>query len=689
VGKIDQDTQHRLLTARLPALPQVLLRLLELCRQEDSGLEDVARLIGQEPALSAKLLTLATAADRHGRAAPRGLTQALLQLGLDAVRTAVIGDAIQQVFAGLVGNQEVDIAAFWRHALGSAILAKRLAKAAGYPHVEEAYLAGLLHDVGQLAMLATFAGEYRRALTQYQDDTWLSRWEEDTLGFTHAEVATWLAARWDLDGFLADALLYHHESADQIAQAHPLVRIVWLAHNLERDEPAVLPDLLGCGEAKLARIREGVADEVRQAADFLGIRLADPEAQARAQASLTEEVRGLAMIGALRAQPAPTSVSLVDRLRTTALSARILFRLGNCLLYRPEGERLNALAPWPNLSRGEELTLPIGAEGGCVGRAAATGRIDGVSAAELGAVLLDKQLLRLLGDWDSIPALIALPLAGKPPCPVLVFAAPQGVAANLRARSALLHAFAAEAAERLLPAPAPDPGLRDQVRRAVHEANNPLAIIKNYLRILSDDLGGRPEVGDLAQDLALVNGEIERVGRILRNLAQPADASATGSAARGNDLNGALQELLSFCRDTRFVPPGIRIETALQDELPRVLADRDSLKQILLNLLKNGVEALGETGRIAVTTTGPLPRAGGVFVLLMVSDDGPGLPQEVQAGLFKPVETRKGAGHSGLGLAIVGELVERLGGQIEWRSGDAGTVFEIYLPAQPAPAEAA
>ncbi|TCJ14762.1 hypothetical protein EZJ19_09275 [Parasulfuritortus cantonensis] len=68
--------------------------------------------------------------------------------------------------------------------------------------------------------------------------------------------------------------------------------------------------------------------------------------------------------------------------------------------------------------------------------------------------------------------------------------------------------------------------------------------------------------------------------------------------------------------------------------------------------------------------------------MLLVSDDGPGLPPEVQAGLFKPVTSGKGGDHAGLGLAIVGELVERWGGEIEWHSGASGTVFRIYLPAR-------
>jgi HD-like signal output (HDOD) protein/nitrogen-specific signal transduction histidine kinase len=685
MSTIDKDTLHRLLTTRLPALPQVLLKLLALCRQEDSGLDDIAHLIGQEPAMSARLLTLTCAANHHGRQPPRGLLQALMQLGLDTTRTAVIGESIQQVFSGLIGNQEFDLGPFWHHSLGSAILAKRLARAANYPHEEEAYLAGLMHDVGELAMVAVFPAEYRRAIAESHDDTWLSRWEDVVFGFTHAEVGAWLATRWELDSFMVDALLYHHEPVDQVTHAHPLVRIVWLAHAMAHNDQALLPDLLECGEDKLRQIHDGIDDEIKRAADFLGIRLTDPESQTQAQTNLAEEVRGMALIGALHSQPAPIATGLIGHLRTTSLSARTLFDLSDCLFYQAEGGRLRPLAPWPHLARGEELGIPIGEEGGCVGRAAALGRVESIRITEPGANLLDKQLLRLLGDVENASALLAIPLGGKAPYSVLAFAAAPAVAANLMARPALLRAFVGETATRLLPSvnrPTDTSDLRDQVRRAVHEVNNPLGIIKNYLRILTDELSEKTDTGQLAGDLALVNTEIDRVGRILRELAHPAGASATRTTpVQGSDLNRSVRELLAFCRDTHFIPDSIRVETTLQDDLPFVLADRDSLKQILLNLFKNGIEALGTAGRIAITTAGPLPHRGERFVMLLVSDDGPGLPAEVQANLFVPVETRKGGSHSGLGLAIVGELVNRLGGQIEWRSATSGTAFHIYLPA--------
>ncbi|TCJ14763.1 HDOD domain-containing protein [Parasulfuritortus cantonensis] len=605
MSRIDEDTRHRLLTTRLPALPQVLLRVLALCRQEDSGLDDISELIGREPALSARLLSLATSAERHGRTPPRTLLQALIQLGLDAVRVAVIGESIQQVFNGLAADQEVNLGPFWRHSLKAAFLAKRLARAVSYPHVEEAYLAGLLHDVGQLAMLAAFPADYRPALAEHEDDAWLSRWEEDTFGFTHAEVGAWLAARWQLDGFLADALLYHHEVGERLAHTHMLVQIVWLAHLLagDREVPAESP--LACGPDCLQQVCDGIDEEVARVAAWLGIRLDDPDDTARAGAELTEAVRDIAMVGALYAAPPAEPSDSLARLRATALTARALFDLGDAMFYQSQTGRLRPLAPWPHLARGEELGIPVGEAGGCVGRAATSGRAEAVRAEDAAASLLDKQLMRLLGETMPAPALLAVPVGHTTPSSVLVFAATPANALDLQARQDVLHAFSDEAATRLLPAPdTPEPGLREQVRRAVHEASNPLGIIKNYLRILTDDLGAMSDSTAVVEDLAMMSSEIDRVSRILRGLGQPASQPEGDAGRHGCDINRAAQELLSFCREARFIPPEIRLDTTLQDALPRVMADRDGVKQILLNLLKNAVEALGQQGRITVSTSG-------------------------------------------------------------------------------------
>ena len=101
------------------------------------------------------------------------------------------------------------------------MIARDAARMLDYVHPEEAYLAGLLHNVGRLALLAAAPKEYAFNFTALDDED-LCAVEQRTLQITHAEAGAWLIERWQLDSFLADAVLYHHEPGDRLVAGEPL-----------------------------------------------------------------------------------------------------------------------------------------------------------------------------------------------------------------------------------------------------------------------------------------------------------------------------------------------------------------------------------------------------------------------------------------------------------------------------------
>lgn len=132
-----------------------------------------------------------------------------------------------------------------------------------YPHLEEAYLAGLMHDVGRLVLLATAPREYALVFLAKDDDI-LCEIEERTLKITHQEAGAWLIERWNLDSFLSDSVLYHHESASRLGNTHPLIRITLLAHLLsdngvEEQTVKAAASLCGIDSADLIRIADGTS----------------------------------------------------------------------------------------------------------------------------------------------------------------------------------------------------------------------------------------------------------------------------------------------------------------------------------------------------------------------------------------------------------------------------------------------
>jgi signal transduction histidine kinase len=110
------------------------------------------------------------------------------------------------------------------------------------------------------------------------------------------------------------------------------------------------------------------------------------------------------------------------------------------------------------------------------------------------------------------------------------------------------------------------------------------------------------------------------------------------------------------------------------------------VRQILLNLWKNAAEALPRGSRVVTSSGDHVHRGGRTYAQFSVADNGPGLPDDVRAALFKPQRGPRREGHAGLGLSIVHELVTRMGGHVDCQSAPGkGTRFTVLLPQADAP----
>jgi len=224
-------------------------------------------------------------------------------------------------------------------------------------------------------------------------------------------------------------------------------------------------------------------------------------------------------------------------------------------------------------------------------------------------------------------------------------------------------------------------------RRAVHEVNNPLGIIKNYLAVLARRLAEQ----DIAHDeIRIINEEITRIKSILATLVESSKEASVSMAPV--DLNALLSDLLRLMKDDLFHQGGIQVHSRLSSSLPMTLTDKDILKQAVINLLKNSAEALANGGNIHVETefvqggrdgqhaTADSVENGGGKAKLIIRDDGPGIPDTVRARLFQPFVTSK-AEHEGLGLSIAHGLIRQLRGTISCDpETESGTQFTICLP---------
>ena len=215
-----------------------------------------------------------------------------------------------------------------------------------------------------------------------------------------------------------------------------------------------------------------------------------------------------------------------------------------------------------------------------------------------------------------------------------------------------------------------------ELRRAVHEANNPLTIMKNYTKILRLKLS---EQDPAQRDLGVIDDEIDRVGAILKNLVEP-ETKKSHFRPELVDVNGLIFDLTRLT-DQAFLTHQVRLRTELSHAIEPIVADRDRLKQILINLLKNAAEAMPQGGQITIATTDDVVFEGKPGVQIAIEDKGPGIPDAVKARMFQPGVTTKRGDHAGLGLSIVQGLVREIRGNIEYQSSpEFGTAFRIYLP---------
>ncbi len=681
-------------------MPQILIKLLGHLQADDAGMPELAALIAKDAGMASKILTVAnsSAYHRHGRSA--GLEQSLVALGTDMIKTLVISESVFQTFNSFPHSGSTDLRGFWKSSLTAAVMARDIAKAIDYPHIEEAYLAGLLHNVGRLALLATAPKEYAFNFMA-RDDEALCAVEQRTLQITHSEAGAWLIERWQLDSFLADSVLYHHEPVARLQTAHPLIRIVRLAHLLccHQDDEGAIADtsrLCGLDEAQLAAVVKAAARQVGKAADQLGIDLSgadDVEApQAYAppppdpvQQRLSEEVRNMVLVSEM-GQTFARQQGEAGLLDSITRSARILFDFDTTvvLLENATGHALVGAAGGEQQQRLAQFSVPL-AGGGPLAAAALQRRLAFVDRAEATLGIAEEQLLRILGS----DTLACLPLvAGQRCLGVLIGGVKAWQVPGYQRRERFLQAFGHQAAAALETAMSERGHARRQIahvaeeyreasRRVVHEVNNPLAIIKNYLSVLDSKLARHEPVQG---EMAILNEEIDRVGHLVGGLAelQPSEAARSADAAR------VAADVLRLFRATDFVPAGVEIVARMNEGPAEVEADPDMLKQVLVNLVKNAVEAMPAGGTIEIANRGHVNRERRLYLELCVSDSGPGLSPEVLANLFSPVRSNKDGAHHGLGLSIVHGLVKKMQGMISCRSGRGGTSFEILLPARSA-----
>lgn len=693
--------------SQLPAIPKVLLKLIEAFQNPETGFDDLARIIAQDAALSSKVLAAANSAYYQQFGELKDLNRVLVVLGLETLKTITMTSVVQQFFNHIPLTQQNQLEAIWRRSLACAYFARRLAKLTGFDSPDLAYLTGLLHRIGQLALLQCFPKEYVTILQEHGNDP-PEALEQQTLGITHNEIGSYIIDSWQIDGFIADAVLYQQKEPQAILDSTALVKLINLAAKFSRldkaaDAYADAFELFGLGQPLLKEIVSDVEISVEQTSDSLGIATVNPQGGSAAVKAKLEErnaifkqlgehAKELALLGAI-SRDNEASTQLDQVITAIGRDLNILFGFRSTAVFMTQSGN-SLLAGYAASDRIDgsllsKLSIDLKPNRSLLANALLQKKtLDSFRTALPDPTpVVDRQIGRILGS----DGFVAIPLTTKgKDLGVIVAGLKSTELPQCQAKFGLMTLFAAGAARMLLNYRQIDTRVGDEIaairsefqlhaKQIVHEANNPLSIINNYLYLL-----GRKLDNDAPQELALIQEEINRVGEIILRLA---DAPENDKIDEGPiDIHATITSLLALFREGLFATKDIEVDVKLDSKIPPLCVSKAKLKQILTNLLKNAAEAQACGGRVEIVTRDRVYLGNHCFIEIEIRDTGPGLPDSISDNLFRPVTSTKGGNHSGLGLTIVKNLVDELGGTIGCtsRSGE-GTTFQIYLPRKVSP----
>lgn len=222
--------EHR----ELSSLPQTLAEVLRVAKDENSSAQDMASVLRRDPSLTARILRVVNSPFYGAGREISSVTQAVITMGMRAVTTLALSTSIYDMTDKW--QSSIDRKRFWRHSLAVAVAAKMIAEPVKYISAEEAFVSGLLHDIGLLVLEKSFPEEFSRIWVQAESGERVFELEEKVWGTNHARVGQFLFEQWNLPTAICDAVGQHHnEFAPGSTQTNlRLAQIVALANMISQ-----------------------------------------------------------------------------------------------------------------------------------------------------------------------------------------------------------------------------------------------------------------------------------------------------------------------------------------------------------------------------------------------------------------------------------------------------------------------
>jgi len=731
----------------IPTLPSVATRLLAATADDESDAREVIDLVRSDQALTARVLAMCQAADKGVRREVMTIDRAVLLLGFNAIRNAVLSIKVFERF-GPAGSDDdeqgvdpsddsgFDRVNFFRHCLAVGVAAELIAEA--HPEHGEldpptAFVCGLLHDIGKIALDQVLPRSFARVLELADlNQGNIAEFERRIVGLDHHTAGKRLAEQWRFPHALQDSIWLHGTPYDLLPNLDHkrLVGLVSLADMLVRQQhigysgnftftqnTTTLAEKIGLDPVTLDSVTHSLHEQLAERAQMLGLddqpsrehylrsiqnanlalgRLNDAlERRSRTAAKQTEVLEAVCAFHET-ASPGQAVGDVIDAVAASA--AKVLGAGFYGALYQPDpGD--DTQSPW--------LVCHYSKEGRPLRRqyidppphSPSLARVDAEQPLSMDLMgllpwiadyLIDAPDLRevrllpltcpwgtvavLLHDRSSMPPWLQLSALTSTWGATIAAAAQHDGARRLGEELAEANRALAEAQDRLLQHESLAK-LGEMAAGAAHEMNNPLAVISGRAQLLTMTLAHQTKEHAAAQTIFEQSHRLSDLITALRLFADPPHPDP-----RPVDIGALLQSTVDRIRkkwaNKRDCPP---ILLRIKGELPAVHLDPEQVSDAVGEILINAIQA---SPRGSVEVSARIDEEDQELSIQVV-DDGIGMDEHVLSHATDPFFSAKAAGRRvGMGLTRAQQWIHGHGGRIELRSTPGeGTTATIHMPA--------
>jgi len=701
LGSSPKSLIESLELVRLHSPPHILGKLLDVCNNPEGSIEELANIIEIDAALTSRVIMAANSVAFAINEPLDSMTHTLTLLGHERVKTMVLTLSIQQLFSGLSPSKKEFACNAWVDALYCAVFAEHLSQAVDYEIPRDAYLAGLLHDFGQMVFDARHHEQYIEVMSQNSEAEVVNQ-EILKFGISHSELGADIIEHWpSLSVTIADAVRYHHEAEEQLQGADMLCRILaeaselaWHWSHKGKPDPKWRSALID--QDDMVAIYQQVQQRIEQLGVTLGI--ADTAAGGLTRARLAShieketirlarKIRDASLVKVLscddaRAPQLDTPRGLLSRI---SREMQLLFSIADIALLLPDTENPDYLSFYQVNPRQPVSRFAIDNNNSQIIRGYLEKRMVWIELEKKHdpvAPISDRQIIRRLHHEIAL----SLPLGnGEQVVGAIVIGVNRAQKNSLDNLSTLISGYLKNVAsqwllqEQALSRKSIEDDLQEEleqrdVNKLVHEISNPLSVIGNYIDIIKSNQ--KADGTDNDREFEILKEELQRIGDIVLNFKDARDSeSATVS------LNEELKICVPLYIKSVSRSRDVEIRWQLDSNDAEINISRDGLRQIVLNLVKNAVEAKGRDAEITISSRHFVNIDGKVYAQFSVADRGRGVDAITRNLLFAGSTSTKRGANRGLGLAVVAEILGNFGGHIKYLETEGGgATFEVLIP---------